>query len=235
MSLEAARIAREYSTPVFILSDSSLATRIEAFEEPDLPSLMADIKPDISPRPVGFEPYPLNAITRHAPPGSRIEGNYPIITGLEHDTMGHPTGSPKLHVAMTAKRREKLKQLAASLPAPEVTGEDQGDILMVGWGSTYGPIHEAVLRLQAEGHAVSAMHIRHIHPLPNGLEKIFDRFKQIVVIEMNDEGLYGYGQIAMLLRARYCNPNIRSLTKTDGLTFKIREISVHIQSLLAGQ
>ncbi len=233
--IEAARIAREYSTPVFILSDSSLATRIEAFEEPDLTKLMQPVELDLTPRPADFKPYPLDAITHHAPPGAKMEGPYPIVTGLEHDQLGHPTGSPRLHTQMTAKRREKLKRLAASLPLPKITGADTGDLLLVGWGSTYGPIHEAVLRLRAEGFEVSAIQLRHLHPLPNGLESIFDRFAKIVVVEMNDEGLYGFGQLAMLLRARYCNPRIRSFTKTDGLTFKVREICAHAQECLASR
>ena len=68
------------------------------------------------------------------------------------------------------------------------------------------------------------MHLRHLHPLPNGLDAIFARFERVVVVEMNDEGLYGFGQLASILRARYCDPKIRSLTKTDGLTFRIKEI-----------
>jgi 2-oxoglutarate ferredoxin oxidoreductase subunit alpha len=68
------------------------------------------------------------------------------------------------------------------------------------------------------------MHMRHIHPLAPGLEKTFARYKHILVVEINDEGLYGYGQLATLLRARYCNPAIGSITKTDGLTYKVSEI-----------
>lgn len=224
-AIEAARIARKYSTPVFILSDASLATRIQAFDEPDLKSVMVDPKPDLSARPAGFKPYPLNGITQHAPPGTRMaDGKYPIVTGLEHDEMGHPTGSPTLHMGMTAKRREKLQQLAAELPVPTVYGDAEGEALVVGWGSTYGPIHEAVKSARERGESMSALNLRHLNPLPNGLEKIFARFKRIIVAEMNDQGLYGYGQLATVLRARYCDPKIRSLTKTDGLTFRVREI-----------
>jgi 2-oxoglutarate ferredoxin oxidoreductase subunit alpha len=224
-AIEATRIARKYSTPVFILSDASLATRIQAFDEPDLKSVMVDPAPDLTPRPSGFQPYPLNGITQHAPPGTRmLDGKYPVVTGLEHDEMGHPTGSPALHTAMTAKRRNKLQQLAAEIPVPEVTGGPEGEALVIGWGSTYGPIHEAVKSARERGESISAMHLRHLNPLPNGLEKIFARFKRIVVAEMNDQGLYGYGQLATILRARYCDPKIRSFTKTDGLTFRVKEI-----------
>jgi len=224
-AIEAARIARKYSTPVFILSDSSLATRIQAFDEPDLKSVMIDPKPDLSPRPEGFQPYPLDGITQHAPPGTKmLGGKYPVVTGLEHDEMGHPTGSPRLHMQMTAKRRHKLQQLAAEIPVPEVFGDQEGEALVVGWGSTYGPIHEAVKSARESGESISALHLRHLNPLPNGLEKIFAGFKRVIVAEMNDEGLYGYGQLTTILRARYCDPKIRSLTKTDGLSFRVKEI-----------
>jgi 2-oxoglutarate ferredoxin oxidoreductase subunit alpha len=226
IALEAARIARQYSTPVFILSDASLATRIEAFDEPDLPSLMQDSTLDLTPAGEPHIPYPIDKITHHAPPGVRMpEGTkYPVITGLEHDEWGHPTGSSKLHAAMTAKRRDKLKQLGESLPLPEIQGDASGDILIVGWGSSYGPIREAVNRSRRAGHNVSAVHLRHLNPLPAGLEKIFAQFKRVVVVEMNDKGLYGYGQLAMILRARFADPKIESFTKTDGLTFRVREI-----------
>ena len=224
IAIEAARIARKYSTPVFILSDTSLATRIEAFDEPDLSKLMVDPKPDLTPRQT-FKPYPIDQITQHLAPGTRIlDGKYPLIGGLEHDEMGHPTGSPKLHMAMTAKRRNKLRKLAEEIPVSEVYGDQQGDTLLVGWGSTYGPIHDAAKLARENGEKAGALHLRHIHPLPNGLEKIFKNFKRIVVVEMNDQGLYGFGQLATILRARYCEPKIQSVTKTDGLTFRVKEI-----------
>jgi 2-oxoglutarate ferredoxin oxidoreductase subunit alpha len=224
IAIEAARIARKYSTPVFILSDTSLATRIEAFDEPDLSKLMVDPKPDLSPRQT-FKPYPVDAITQHIPPGTRIlDGKYPLLSGLEHDEMGHPTGSPKLHMVMTAKRRNKLRKLAEEIPVPEIYGDEEGDVLLIGWGSTYGPIHDAVKQARDHGEKVGAIHLRHIHPLPNGIEKIFANFKRIVVVEMNDQGVYGFGQLAIILRARYCEPKIESFTKTDGLTFRVKEI-----------
>ena len=225
IAIEAARIARQYSTPVFILSDTSLATRIEAFDEPDLSELMLDPAPDLSSRGATFKPYALDRITQHAPPGTPMaDGKYPLITGLEHDEMGHPTGSPKLHMAQTAKRRSKLQKLAAELPLPEIYGEQEGDVLLVGWGSTYGPIHDATKRARSVGEKIGAIHLRHIHPLPDGLEKIFAKFQRIVVVEMNDEGIYGFGQLATILRARYCEPKIQSVTKTDGLTYRVKEI-----------
>ena len=106
-------------------------------------------------------------------------------------------------MAMTAKRRNKLRKLAEEIPVPEVHGDHEGT-LMVGWGSTYGPIHDAVTLARHQGEKVGAIHLRHLHPLPNGLEKIFQKFKRIVTVEMNDQGVYGFGQLATILRARYC-------------------------------
>jgi len=232
VAIEAGRIARKYSTPVIILTDQALATRIEAFDEPDLEKLMIDPKPDLSPRKEGYKPYPLDQITSHAPPGTIMEGGkYPVVTGLEHSESGHPTGSPQLHMQMTAKRRNKIKQVANDLPTPEVFGDDSGDFLLIGWGSTYGPIREAVIRARDRGDKIASIHLRHVHPLPNGLESIFSQYRQIFIIEMNDQGLYGYGQLATILRARYCHPGMRSITKTDGLTFKVREIIAGIDKL----
>src|ERR1700737_2217706 len=215
IAIEAAQIARKYSTPVFILSDTSLATRIEAFDEPDLAKLMIDPKPDLSPRQ-SHVPYPLDKITQHVPPGTRIlDGKYPLMSGLEHDEMGHPTGSPKLHMAMTAKRRNKLRKLAEEIPVPEVYGDEKGDTLLVGWGSTYGPIHDAAKLAREHGEKIGALHLRHIHPLPNGLEKIWPKFKRIVTVEMNDQGIYGFGQLATILGGRFCDRKTKRGTKTD--------------------
>jgi 2-oxoglutarate ferredoxin oxidoreductase subunit alpha len=226
-AIEAVNIARRYSVPVIILTDQGVATRIEAFPEPDLEKVCQDISPDFSPV-ADHKPYDLNApegLTHHVPPGTRIQsGRYPIVTGLEHDELGHPTGSPKLHMAMTAKRRKKLQQMASELPVPKVYGPPEGNVLLVGWGSTQGPIKEAVDRARAAGDSVSSLHIRHLNPLPNGLENVFAGFNHVFVVEMNDEGLYGFGQLGQLLRARYCDPKIKGINKVDGLTWKVREI-----------
>jgi 2-oxoglutarate ferredoxin oxidoreductase subunit alpha len=224
-AIEAVNIARKYNVPVFILSDQAIATRIEAFIEPDLEKLCQDITPDLSPVQE-YKPYDLSApVSTRVVPGTPIlSGKYPVATGLEHDEYGHPTGSPKLHMEMTARRRKKLLALADTLPKPKVYGPPEGNILLVGWGSTEGPIREAVDRARAAGDSVSSVHLKHLNPLPPGLEDIFSGFNTIRVVEMNDEGLYGYGQLAGILRARYCDPKIRGLNKTDGLTWKVKEI-----------
>jgi 2-oxoglutarate ferredoxin oxidoreductase subunit alpha len=134
---------------------------------------------------------------------------------------------------MTAKRRKKLQALAAEWPAPSVYGPPEGNVLLIGWGSSRGPIREAVDRARAAGDSVSALHVRYLHPLPNGLENIFSGFNHLLVAELNDEGLYGYGQLAALLRARYCDPRIRGLNKTDGLTFKVKELLAALRERIA--
>lgn len=226
-AIEAVNIARKYSTPVIILSDQGIGTRIEAFPYPDLEKVCQDISPDLSPV-ADHKPYDLastDGVTRHLAPGTRVvSGKYPVVTGLEHDEMGHPTGSGKLHTQMNAKRRNKLRKLASELPAPEVFGAPEGHVLLVGWGSTKGPIEEAVKQARQHGEAISGMHLKYVNPLPNGLEKIFSGFTHVVVVELNDEGIYGYGQLAAILRARYTDSRIRSVTKTDGLTWKVKEI-----------
>jgi 2-oxoglutarate ferredoxin oxidoreductase subunit alpha len=226
-AIEAVNIARKYSTPVVILTDQGIATRIEAFEEPNLEKVCQDISPDFTPV-ADHKPYDLSkpdGITQHLAPGTRIQsGKYPIVTGLEHDELGHPTGSPKLHQQMTAKRRNKLRKLAWEFPKLKTYGPDEGQILLVGWGSSQGPIREAVDRARGIGEAISGLTIKHINPLPNGLEEIFKGFHHIFVVELNDEGIYGFGQLASLLRARYCDERIRGINKSDGLTWKVKEI-----------
>jgi 2-oxoglutarate ferredoxin oxidoreductase subunit alpha len=227
IAIEAVNLARRYNVPVFVLSDQSIATRIEAFTEPDLERLCQDITPSLESVP-DYKPYDLSApdgVTPRVVPGTRIlSGRYPIAGGLEHDEFGHPSASPKFHQQMTAKRRAKLQALAATLPVPQVHGPPEGNVLLVGWGSTQGPIQEAVDRARAAGDSVSSLHLRCLHPLPPGLENIFSGFNAILVVEMNDEGLYGYGQLAGLLRSRFCLSKIRGLNKTDGLTWKVHEI-----------
>ena len=183
-------------------------------------------------------PYALNApdgLTQHIAPGTRVmSGKYPIATGLEHDEMGHPTAAPKLHLQMTAKRRKKLQALAATLPVPKLYGPGEGNVLLVGWGSTQGPVREAVDHARAAGDSISSIHIHYLNPLPSGLENIFSGFHHIFVVEMNDEGIYGYGgQLAGLLRARFCDRRIRGINKTDGLTWKVKEILAAVKNKLA--
>jgi len=234
-AIEAVKIAHKYSVPVFVLSDQAIATRIEAFDEPDLKTICKNIELDLSPVP-SHKPYDLSSgdePSQHRVPGTRIEdGRYPVVTGLEHDESGHPSGDAANHIAMTKKRRNKLKTLADELPVPEVHGAESGDVLLVGWGSTVGPLLEAVKELGKNGEALSALHIKHINPLPNGLDTIFSRFNSVYVVEMNDGGVYGYGQLAGVLRARFADARIKGINKTAARRWKVSEIIERVKICL---
>ncbi len=234
-AIEAVNIARKYSTPVIILTDQAIATRIEAFGMPNLKEVCQDISPDLSPRD-DHKPYDLSSadgITQHVAPGTFIKsGKYPVVTGLEHNEMGHPSGSPKMHTDMTAKRRSKLQALGRELPKPEVFGPEEGNVLMVGWGSTQGSLREATELARKTGDSISSLTIRHINPLPEGLEDIFSGFNHVFVVENNDENLYGYGQLCALLRARYCDKKIQGINKADAMTWRVKDVLDRVKSKL---
>ncbi len=226
-TIEAVKFAREYSCPVIILSDQALSTRVEAWEMPDLPKLVQDINPKFEQQGPNHLPYENTpeGVARHSPPGTPMaDGKFPIVTGLEHDEAGHPASRPANHVMMVAKRRRKLQVMASKLPKATVFGPPEGNVLLVGWGSTQGPIREAVEKARAAGESVSALHLRYLMPFQPGIKEILDGFNHVFVVEMNDEGLYGFGQLGATLRARFADPKIRGINKTDGLPFKVREI-----------
>jgi len=170
------------------------------------------------------KPYDLsaaNGITRHAAPGTRImSGKYPVVTGLEHDELGHPTGSPKLHMQMVAQTAQKaakpwgLRFHAASLrPA----GRQHSS----GWlGSTQGPIREAVDRAARGGRQRFGDSHQAYQSLPPGLENIFAGFNHVFVVEMNDEGLYGTASLPVCCGARYCDQKLRESRKPTASLLK---------------
>lgn len=226
-TVEAVKLAREYSCPVIVLSDQALATRVEAWPMPDLKTCMQDITPRFEPQGPQFKPYANtpDGIAHHAPPGTpMVDGKYPIVTGLEHDEFGHPATRPANHAMMVAKRRRKLKHLQGRLPRPDLYGPPEGDVLLIGWGSTRGPLHEVVDRACETGLTVAAIHLRYLMPLQPGTDTAMQNYEHVFVVELNDEGMYGYGQLAGILRASFCDPRIRGINKTDGLPFKVREI-----------
>ncbi len=235
-TVEAVNLARQYSCPVIVLSDQALATRIEAWEMPDLKVLMRDLTPKFEPVGPDFQPYRLtgDGIPRHAPPGTPVlDGRFPIVTGLEHNEAGQPSAQPENHAKMIAKRRRKLELLASRLPRATVHGKPEGDVLLVGWGSTQGPIREAVGRACAAGQSVSALHLRYIMPFQPGIQEIFDGFKHVFVVEMNDQDQYGRGQLGARLRSAFTHPDLRGITKCEGLSFKVREILRQMETNLA--
>jgi 2-oxoglutarate ferredoxin oxidoreductase subunit alpha len=126
---------------------------------------------------------------------------------------------------MIALREEKVARIASELPPIEVTGDDRGDLLVVGWGGTHGAIASAVESARADGHAVSAIHLRHLNPFPPNLGEVLGRFDQVLVPELNA------GQLAMLLRAKFLI-DAKSLSKIQGQPFKVQEIRARIGELL---
>ena len=136
---------------------------------------------------------------------------------------------------MTAKRRNKLLKLAESYGPTKIHGEDSGSLLFIGWGSTYGPIKEATDRMNSEGRKVGSVHLRHVHPLPIDLDEIFDRYDHVLVPEMNDSGMYGYGQLATLLRAQTCNAKIQSTNKVQGISFRVLELVTAAEKLISNK
>lgn len=235
-TVEAVKLAQAYSCPAIVLSDQALATRVEAWEMPDLPNLVQDLTPPFTPVGPDFKPYRNDGdgIPQHAPPGTpMVDGKYPIVTGLEHNESGHPDAQPENHAIMVAKRRRKLELLGSRLPRARTHGPAEGEVLLVGWGSTQGPIREAATRARAAGRGVSALQLRYLLPFQPGIQEIFDGFAHVFVVEMNDSDLYGRGQLALRLNAAFAHPDIRGINKTEGLSFKVQEIINQMDSNLA--
>ncbi len=196
-AIEACRIAVEHMTPVVFLSDTQIAIGSEPWKLPDL-STLKEFEYDFHKDPETFAPYKRNEllVRQWAIPGT--PGCEHTIGGLEkEDITGKVNLSPEAHEHMTKVRAEKVQLIASKLPATEVLGEAKGDLLFLGWGSTYGAIRTATEQLQAEGLKVSQVHLRHINPLPNDLEEIMRGFKQVVIPELN------LGQLSMIIRSKF--------------------------------
>ena len=236
--IEAVNTAKEYNVPVIVLSDANLGMRVESFEMPALEEVLQDITPDLSPIEI-FTPYPLrrDGMNFRAFPGQVIRsGKYPTITGLEHDENGQPSGSPNYHREMMAKRKRKILTYQKTLPeltlrknniqrVGGLSGEEKGDLLLISWGSTHGPIEEAAEILTQKGIKASQLHLKHLHPVNPGLEKIFKNFKEIYVCELNAGSIYNNrGQFGDHLQMLFPDFKFHGLTKTEGLAFKVNEI-----------
>lgn len=223
---EAARIALRYMTPVIVLSDGYLANGAEPWLIPS-----ADSLPEIGPRfrtdPKDFQPYSRDEKTLARP------WAIPGTPGLEHRIGGlekqHLTGNvsydPENHEFMVRMRQAKIDGIAEDIPPATVDGEERGELLVVGWGGTYGAIRTAVERRRAAGQAVTQLHLRHLHPFPKNLGEILYNFRQVLVPELN------LGQLSKLLRSKYLIP-AESLTKIQGLPFRAEEIEEKIEECL---
>jgi 2-oxoglutarate ferredoxin oxidoreductase subunit alpha len=215
---EAARIALKYMTPVFLLSDGYLANGSEPWKLPDvksLPEMMTHYRTD----PNGYMPYMRDASTYARPwvvPGT--EGMMHRIGGLEKaDGTGNVSYDPLNHEKMVRIRAQKVAAVVQDVPDVEVVGAQSGDLLLVGWGSTYGSITGALRRLGREGASVGHAHLRWLNPLPRNLGDVLKRFKRVVVPEMN------MGQLTFVLRGRYLVDAL-CLSKVQGRPFTESEI-----------
>jgi len=231
-AIEACRLAVQFMTPVMLLTDGYIANASEPWRIPSMS--------DYRPFPVSFhDQKPAEGKDVHPyqrdPNTLRRVWIKPGTPGLAHriggieksfDT-GHISYEPANHQKMTDTRRDKVLGIASYIPEQTMeTGEETGDVVVVGWGSTYGPIHQAVMRARKQGKKVSQIHLRYIWPLPRNLEKLLRGFKTVLLPEMNT------GQLKTLLRDEYLI-DVKSLNKVSGQPFKIAEIEAAIDAALA--
>jgi 2-oxoglutarate ferredoxin oxidoreductase subunit alpha len=228
-ALEAARIALKYRTPVFLLSDAYLANGSEPWSIPDT-SALPDISTSFADKPNHegqFLPYLRDAETLARPwaiPGT--PGLEHRIGGLEKaDGSGNVSYDPDNHDHMVRIRARKVAGIAADIPELQVEGDEDADVLVAGWGGTYGPIAAAVRRIRKDGKKVAHAHFTHLNPLPRNTEEVLRRFDKVLVPEMN------LGQLSRVLRAEYLVDTV-SYNKVRGLPFTSGELADAIEGLL---
>ncbi len=227
VAMEAVRLATHYMTPVMLLSDGYLANAAEPWRLPDvasLPTFPVTQRTD----PEGFHPFvrhPETLARNWAVPGT--PGLEHRIGGLEKSAeSGHISYDPANHQKMTDLRAAKINGIAKDIPLQVVTlGEDTGDLAVVGWGSTWGPIQQAVAEARSRGLSVSHIHIRYLHPFPPNLGELLKGFAQVLVPEMNT------GQLVTMLRSTFLIP-AEGLNKVNGKPFKIGELTAAIRARL---
>jgi 2-oxoglutarate ferredoxin oxidoreductase subunit alpha len=226
LAIEAWRLALKYMTPVAFLSDAFLANGAEPWSIPDAASLPSIAVPNRTEK-AGFYPYLRDPETLARPwavPGT--PGLEHRIGGLEKaDIMGNVSYDPDNHHKMQLLRQAKVAGIARDIPDLDVFGPTEGDLLVLGWGSTYGAIRSAVERLQAQGLAVSHAHLRHLNPFPANTEQVVRAFRRILIPELN------LGQLLMLIRARYLVDAI-GYNKVRGKPFRIVEIEAEANRIL---
>jgi len=227
-AIEAVRIATQFMTPVILLTDGYIANAAEPWKVPDMstyqpfPVTFLDHVPD-----GGFKPYSRdNKLARPwVKPGT--PGLRHRIGGIEKQVdTGHINYSPENHQAMTDLRKNKVDGVADHIPDQDVClGTTSGKLAMVGWGSTFGPIHQAVRRARAKGLDVSHIHLRHIWPMPKNLGELLKSYDTVIVPEMNT------GQLKTVLRDQYL-VDAKPLNKVSGQPFRIAEIEAAIEEAL---
>ena len=227
VAIEAVRIATKYMTPVMVLTDGYIANAAEPWRLPDVDAI-EPFPVEFRTDPEGFHPFLRDEKTlarNWAIPGT--PGLEHRIGGIERDyDTGHISYDPENHQRMTNVRMKKIASIADDIPTQTVEeGEDTGQMAVVGWGSTYGPINRAVSSLRAKGFEVSHIHLRHLSPLPRGLGELLKGFEHVMVPEMNT------GQLVTILRSEYLVP-AKGLNKVTGQPFRIAEIEDEIRKRL---
>jgi 2-oxoglutarate ferredoxin oxidoreductase subunit alpha len=226
IAYEAVRIATKYMVPVMVLSDGFLANGSEPWLIPD-PDTLPPLDVHFRTEKEGFFPYLRDPATLARPwvrPGT--PGLEHRIGGLEKaDISGNVSYDPLNHQKMTDLRVEKVARIANDIPDLKVIGDHEGELLVLGWGGTYGAILSAVQRAQARGLSVSAAHLRYMNPFPRNLGDVLSRFEKILIPEMN------LGQLRMLIRAKFL-VDAEGLNKVTGRPFLIREIETQIDAMV---
>ncbi|MDD4109289.1 MAG: 2-oxoacid:acceptor oxidoreductase subunit alpha, partial [Prolixibacteraceae bacterium] len=223
---KAARIALEHMVPVILLSDSFLANGSEPWKIPSLADL-PPINPRIAKDPSSFQAYKrVNdlQIREWAFPG--MPGFEHCIGGLEKTVTGSVSYDPETHESNVQIREEKVQRVAGVLPKLEVLGDDSGDLLVVGWGGTYGHLFSAVHELRKEDKKISLAHFNYIKPLPENTADIFKNYKKIVVCELN------LGQFVKYLRDILPEFKYNQINRVNGLPFTINELKQGFNQLL---
>jgi 2-oxoglutarate ferredoxin oxidoreductase subunit alpha len=228
--LEGARIATKYMTPVIVLTDGYLGNGAEPWRVPDV-SKLQKFPVQFRTDPNGFHPFqrdPETLARNWAIPGT--PDLYHRIGGIEKSfDSGNISYDPQNHSRMSHVRADKIAGIAQDIPEAVVAvGEDHGKLVLVGWGSTYGAIREAVQNCRAEGLDVSHVHLRHLNPFPRNLRQLLSRFDHVLVPEMN------MGQLVKVLRSEFLIP-AESYSKIHGQPFKISEIEARIKQTLASK
>jgi 2-oxoglutarate ferredoxin oxidoreductase subunit alpha len=226
VALEASRIAIKYMVPVIILSDGYLANGAEPWPIPavaDLPEIPVHFEKN----PQDFQPYRRNPDTLARPwaiPGT--PGLEHRIGGLEkQDVTGNVNYEPLNHERMVRLRAAKVAAIVQDVPDVVPAGDDSGELLIVAWGSTHGPITAALKTQRAKGRRIGHVHLRHLNPLPKNLGELIGRYDRVLVPEMN------MGQLVMVLRAKYL-VDAQGYNKIQGKPFKQSEIEQKIEEML---
>lgn len=227
-AFEAARIALEHMTPVILLSDGFLANGSEPWRIPNVADLPAIHPPIVKEGAENFQPY--RRINEDLVRGWALPGT----KGLEHRLGGLEkmavTGAvsyvPENHQVMTFERENKVKQVQRHIPNLKVHGDTSGELLLIGWGGTYGHLYTAYRELKKEGYKLSYVHFNYIKPLPANTHEVIKSFKKRLVCELN------LGQFASYLRINFQNLSFLQYNKVQGLPFTVIELKEQIKKQL---